>query len=423
MGNTTSKSGSEQSTGEDTVQQFLDRMDKAIPEILTSDTGISVDDMISQDFCNTHITATMADIEKTFNPLEIAYLEQRVEKGNVVNKMKSEKINYAKKSDIAKLSEMNKTTKRRQCNGIAKFYMKLKTLYVAIVKTINPVYVYRDELSGLTIKVSPSDKKSIPSHVKYKYTEINFCTDRLQYLLNNNNYKVDDKTTSVTINPGFCNFNASKDNLLQESGIIELEDLFKDTYDYDMGKYIMSESNKQGDYKSAVKSFYNAFTGNEDESNVPSSFRSILLPQYSNKNLCKNRHKSFDPEVKGDFSNALFREYGYHLRTMYESMRDKQSKILDIIQQIFMIKTEHIDNDNDIHNREYFIVHPELTDSKLDDIVVTARELIASLYVECETNFQEGIRKYRNIVIHQNNALLQKRKNELQDTIQNLTSV
>ena len=45
MGNTTSKSGSEQSTGEDTVQQFLDRMDKAIPEILTSDTGISVDDM------------------------------------------------------------------------------------------------------------------------------------------------------------------------------------------------------------------------------------------------------------------------------------------------------------------------------------------------------------------------------------------
>jgi hypothetical protein len=53
--------------------------------------------------------------------------------------------------------------KKRVCIGIAKFYVKIAHVFAAIVMTINPVYVYKDE-NGNTIKRSLSEKNMIPEN-------------------------------------------------------------------------------------------------------------------------------------------------------------------------------------------------------------------------------------------------------------------
>jgi len=50
-----------------------------------------------------------------------------------------------KKTILSQLDVRNKDEKDRMCKGIAKFYISVAHLYAAIVKTINPVYVYEDD--------------------------------------------------------------------------------------------------------------------------------------------------------------------------------------------------------------------------------------------------------------------------------------
>ena len=67
------------------------------------------------------------------------------------------------------------------CKGIAKFYISIAHLYAAIVKTINPVYVYEDD-RGKKHALSIQNRHKIPRGVTPKLTEINLCSKRVNAL-------------------------------------------------------------------------------------------------------------------------------------------------------------------------------------------------------------------------------------------------
>ena len=131
-------------------------------------------------YCDKLIILT-ADVIKNFlNEKEIIYLSHKITDGVPIDKMEKQKVVYLdvnsikrkaapsstrrnfiydsqlktyipeiqrvnRKSILQTLDVHNPTTKDRMCKGIAKFYIKIAHLYAAILKTINPVYVYKDK--------------------------------------------------------------------------------------------------------------------------------------------------------------------------------------------------------------------------------------------------------------------------------------
>jgi len=82
-----------------------------------------------------------------------------------------------KKTLLSELDIRDKDQKDRMCKGIAKFYITIAHLYAAIVKTINPVYVYDKDGKRHALSIQNRDK--IPKGVIPRLTEINLCSKRV----------------------------------------------------------------------------------------------------------------------------------------------------------------------------------------------------------------------------------------------------
>merc|ERR1711998_341291 len=129
---------------------------------------------------------------------------------------------------------INKTTKKRMCIGIAKFYIKVAHLFAAIITTVQPQYVYKE--GNIEKKVSYKDSNGVPPNAKLKLEASSLCGRRIQAL--GKPFEIDDTTTQeISINPKFCDINKGINNLSQEPGIPELELLYLDDYDYNTGKF------------------------------------------------------------------------------------------------------------------------------------------------------------------------------------------
>ena len=115
--------------------------------------------------------------------------------------------------------------------------------------------MYKDAY-GSTVKVPLLQKENIPKEATTKIQKYNICSQRLNALINNQDFDapVDAK---VTVSPN-CDINYDKTrgktrNLFEEPGIPELEKLYYDVYDYDNGGFKgMSDKMKK---KSTIKMF------------------------------------------------------------------------------------------------------------------------------------------------------------------------
>ena len=144
-------------------------------------------------------------------------------------------------------------TKDRMCKGIAKFYVKIAHLYAAILKTINPLYIYKDKY-GKEHHFSLLNKEKIPKNADVKLSEINLCTRRinaLQFTTEGDNLKINiSKACNINKKDSKYSFGTNPDEpelwgssktrsatLGEDVGIPELEKLYYDKYDYVHGKF------------------------------------------------------------------------------------------------------------------------------------------------------------------------------------------
>ena len=136
------------------------------------------------DYCNKLVILTSDLIAKNLQDKEITFLAQRMENNVEINDMKKDNIIFLKKAQLESLDISNPTMKRRACIGIAKFYVLVAHLFSAIVKTINPIYTYKDA-NNTTITTSLLNKQDIPKDVKPNVKKMNLCSQRINALLNN----------------------------------------------------------------------------------------------------------------------------------------------------------------------------------------------------------------------------------------------
>ena len=190
-------------------------------------------------YCDNLVILTSNIIANHLSDLDVEFLAQRTKSGVEVNEMTKQKVLYLNKDDLTNLDVRNKIQKKRLCIGIAKFYIKIAHLFAAVVTTINPIYTWKGA-AGDKQKVDLMHKQDIPKDAKVSTERINLCSERINALINNQDFNVSNGGV-ITVKPKFCSINLNSDNttktLFEEPGIPELQFLYYDKYNYSEGGY------------------------------------------------------------------------------------------------------------------------------------------------------------------------------------------
>ena len=395
MGNSSSsqKSQTQSQTEFNNFYNIIDYI--ATYYILTMDFK-SLSKLSEKEYCNKLVILTSDIIKRYFNDMEITFLSQRIKNGVEINEMNKDNIIFFNKDDIDNLDVSNdlqkNIRKKRVCIGIAKFYVKIAHIFAAIVTTINPTYKYKD-LNGETKFAGLLEKDTIPKNVDKKLYKLNICDNRIRTL--KNSIVNDEIDTSINIvKPKICEINLNKDgdpkNLADEPGIDELMELYlDDNYDYSNGTFKgMSETTKT-QFMRDLKTFYTAFTGNKVMPPEITKFSDIKLKTYNKKKQC-------NPPLKGEYvinkNEKLFVDYAKNIQKMIDNAANNQSKLLDVINELFTGITDPFTHKTKIR------VNPKLTENLLQKAVENTRKYIIDLYINCERDFVEGIKIYEAIV-------------------------
>lgn len=346
-----------------------------------------------------------------------------------------------KKTILNELDVRNKDEKDRMCKGIAKFYISIAHLYAAIVKTINPVYVYEDG-RGKKHALSIQNRDKIPRGVTPKLTEINLCSKRVNAL------KSGDVEGKIGINISkTCNLNSKTQTITmenewrpskwptsdsdrvrvltrslgQEPGIPELQQLYWDKYDYVKGNFVEGVMNSGGDavkdYYKDLKEFYTVFTGKKDfdqwNADGQKQFTDIPLTAYHNSELCEGEDAPWKQTYTG--KGGLFTSYANHIKKMIKSAQGTQNELMEVLKELFVIQTAP-----NKEKTEIVTLNPKLNDESLNKIIAKTRKIIVKLYISCEKDFKDGLDIFEGILgerIIKNAVVKKNTMNALQDKL------
>jgi len=355
----------------------------------------SLEKLSEKEYCDKLVILTSDIIKDHFTEKQITYLAQRVQNGEIIDKMEKTDVVFVNKDILDELDVSNDTQKsikkKRECIAIAKFYVKIAHVFAAIVMTINPVYSYK--VDGNDVKTGLLDKDKIPKNAtNKKLHKMNICDNRIRALNHDEIY--DDKTQSISLNPKICDINMDKmgniKNLNDEPGIPELAQLYFDEYDYSNGSFKgMSELSKK-QYRVDLNTFYTAFTGNTVMPPEITKFSDIKLKNYMNMNECSSG--VFKNKVTISKNDKLFIKYAENVKNMVQTAANNQQKLLYVINSLFTFV------DDPYTNKKKVRVNPQLTDDSLQKLVEQTRKLIVNLYVNCELQYVNGIKIYEAIV-------------------------
>ena len=394
-----------------------------------------------KEYCNKLVILTSKIFNKFLDHQEVKYLEQRTDHGVLVDKMRRDKLIYFDKSNLKYLDVNNSFRKKRMCIGIAQFYVKVGHIFAAILKTINPEYVYTDT-DGKRRRVSILNRDKIPktqvadiidseyvprdpaayegaTHLTKSFDN-NICARRIKALSPKFNRKTGKYNIRVckinkpwSDNPNIPGTSGTNRKLDTEVGIPELRYLYLDIYDYGTGQFTKMSKAAKKEYKKDVETFYKVFTGNSSVPNDIDAFSKIPLSDFHNRSVCQTGgilSKSFTYNP----TSNIFSSYANHLKKMLNNAKENQNKLVSILGKIF------VKNINKATRREEFSLNPSLTRKSLDNIVIETRKLIIHLYLECEKDFRKGIKLFERLVEKKEQMRNENRRAHLEKEFDNL---
>jgi hypothetical protein len=199
--------------------------------------------------------------------------------------------------------------------------------------------------------------------------------------------------------------------------------LFNDMFNYDLRgtageesttqtefkpKYVMSEESKEKK-KEILKQFYKTFTGKDyDGEEELTKFSQIKLTDFSSSDICRDPATLTPKSIDSGSVQTKLLDYAAFIKNMLNDVNKKYESLLEILRKMFYFTDEN-----------KIIIHPKLNDLEnlenlfgdqreynLTILVNETREIITSMYVDCETKFQEGVQEFeklREAIIKSNN--------------------
>jgi len=397
MGNSQSSKTNSNSNADNKFGNFYDIMDYiATYYILTMDFK-SLSKLSEKEYCDNLVVLTSDIIERYFTDTEVEYLSQRVKDGVETNEMSKDKIIFLNKDQLDSLDVSNdlqkSIKKKRVCIGIAKFYIKIAHVFSAIVMTINPVYTYKGP-DGQTMKTNFINKDTIPKNVPRKIDKMNICDNRIRALRKNE--VMNEATGEISMQPKICDMNINKNgkikSLEEEPGITEFMKLYFDKYDYSIGAFTEMTTTTETQYMRDLKTFYKAFTGNEEFDSKVQKFSDIKLRDYNARKFCQGPDAAFKKSYTINKKDELFVKYAENIQRMINNAASNQSKLLSVINDLFTYVVDPYTKKKKIR------INPKLNDQLLQSAVEKTRKFIIDLYIKCEKDYVEGVKLYEAIV-------------------------
>jgi hypothetical protein len=426
--------------------------------ILTMDFN-SLRKLYDKEYCDKLVILTTEIIEKYFTNMEITYLAEEIKNG-FANKevLKKDKVLFFNKDNLKNIDIQDPIKKKRVCNGIAKFYIKIAHVFATILTTINPIYIYKDE-EGNTVKANVYNKGKIPKDVQPEIYKLNICDNRINALKHDLNLNAG-PNDPISVHPKICSFNIKQNEKpyldKEREGIKELKgtgtssdtDSYTDseTKDSDSSDSFSSNSsnnsNSSNSNSSSIDSDYQSEKMLSDEPGIPELMELYYDDKYDYETgkfsgMTEKTQAQFDenlnyfyqiftdgktkPENVKKFSDIKLREY--HLKPecqgrtpAFESVGkgtladDLFKKYAENIKN--MIKQTNINQElllkilnklfaytNDPQSGKKMIrINPLLTEGGLQEVVIETREIVVKLYLTCESDFTNGIKLYEAIV-------------------------
>ena len=380
------------------LEETLDRI--AADTILKMDMQ-TLEKLNEKEYCDKMMILSSEILGKDFTHLELQKIAKRLHKGTQimgetdyemklpsdVNTEETDTVFYIKKEVLRE----DPIHKKEMCDEIAKFYIKIAHLFSAIMKTVNPEYIYKDFFGNI---IRTRDKDSIPKNTSFQLYKLNLCNQRLNTLLGKNNVDemiylgTDEK--KINVEPDFCSIhiksNGEIKTLEEEPGIPELMNLYYDAdYDYKTGEFRgMSDAMKEI-FQHDLQEFYKTFTGNELMPPSITKFGDIKLHDYRKNSVCTKGEQN---EMVGNYKDKLFNLYSRNINEMIFYVNEKQEKLLNILTQVFLVP----------EGKGYVKIQPNFTENNLQLLIEETRICITELYIHCEEKFIEGIQIYEAIV-------------------------
>ena len=384
-------------------------------------------------YCDQLTILTSHIIKDKLTNLEITYLNQRIRDGYQVDEEKKERVIFLKDSELPSLDVQTATKKKRMCMGISRFYVRVAHLFAAIVNTINPEYSYVDA-NKVKHTVPFMKKMYIPKEMRNKarVTRSGICSNRIKSIMisalkdtqvsspdtKEGKTEIDNVLASVSISPEMvggenkkynirntiCSMNVNKKistngetmneikRLVDEPGIPELINLYKDVYNTKTGKYDSMSAKSKADYKEHLVEFYKAFTGNDNMPATIKKFSDIELRSYHSTPNCKpdvGLNKNYNGV---EISESLMSNYGSTMANMVKNMNEKQNKLIEILDQVFVYQVDPGSN------KKLITLHPNLSNEKLEQIITLARKYIVDIIVGCEKDFLVTLNSFEAII-------------------------
>jgi hypothetical protein len=367
----------------------------------------------SKDYCDELVVITQQMIAQKLNKLEVNYLRERIDNGMDEGKqLTKDKIIYLKRKDLDTLDETFYPTKSKICLEIAKFYIKCAHVYGAIAKTINPIYQYANSITGQVEHVA--DKKLIPVNQPYKRVYYNLCSRRIAAVALTPNRLGNLKTSLCDLNKRdeksgmYKNRRIHSDKLetLQdEYGINDLEDLYRDVYDFNTKMYNKMSIESRQQYETDVKQLNMAIhNGNPPNPNAK-TFSDIELIPYHKKQLCTTRELRKGIKLVKD--SKEFVKYGQSLNKMIKRSSEYQVIFLKHLNTL-CVKYVGRDGEN------VYKLNPKLTVASLDKLIADVRKDIVNSILECQEEFNELKEQLFGLVINKLKDLNKKKEEQME---------
>jgi hypothetical protein len=347
--------------------------DIAIHYILKQNT-IDLLRLSDKEYYDNLIILTNKIFDDKLSPLEIGVLSHKIKGESTIQ------------NAVFNLIPSNDKLKNQMIQNISKYYIKILTIYSAIVSTIDPQYSYEDENGEkqLFYLKDIEQYKNIPHNSQPVLSKLsnpmNLCRKRITILKN----KLDDSDESeIILNPGekICN-SPMIFKLTDEIGIKELDLLYYDVFDYDTKEWSKQSKEMKKKYNKDLTLFYQVFTGNKIKPKEIQSFKDIELLDFKGLNYCNDTF--FVKDMIVPKHHRLIQKYLNKIKLIEDSNALFRQKLIKILKQLFLIKN--------VENAEpSYIINPELTMDMILQIENETRDTIIKLYSNCERYFIQAI--------------------------------
>lgn len=398
MGNSYSVIPNDDNTYDSDISKKIDNI--ALNYILTQ-TSLDLLRLTDKEYYDNLIILTANILKSNLNNLELGIINDRVKYGKEIEN--SDRISVSHVDDLREITINNEKVKEKVLHYISKYYVKILTIYSAIVATTDPKYIYEDENEKVIFSLKDFNDRSKIDPTKhtiklYQLTNpVGLIQRRLLVLKN----KIDNTNGEyVTLNPGekFCDMNKPDNDedvmkIDNEIGIQELDALYYDEYDYESKSWSKKSDEMKEKYSKDLDKFYKVFTGNTERPDSIESFKDIELLQYHKLPRCKNQEYFKDLIVKRNDPKVMkYLEKIDEINNM--NYRFKQ-RLLHILKIIFIIEESRDETTGETKSK--IIINPEITLEKIIDLQDKVRDIIIQMYIHCEYKFIQALIVYEGI--------------------------